>query len=322
MAAMDHDIAIDVHIDARLQSRGLDAVLAYLAERQYGVVARRQLFRLGFNEGAIDVRVRRKRLHVIHHGVYAVGHSVLSRRGQWMAAVLAGGETAVLSHGDAGDCWGIHRSGRSRIEITAPGPVRRAGIEAHVGRLRADEVAVVDGIPITTVPRTILDLAVREPRRRIERAIHEAEVRRLHDALSLPDLIRRYPRRRGARLLRAILADRAWEESITKEALEELFAAFLERHGLPRPATNRWLQIAGVWIEADCVWYDQKVIVELDGYAVHGTRRRFESDRVRDRKLQLAGWKIIRVTWRQLRDDEAELARDLRALLAPPALAA
>lgn len=322
MAAMAHEIALHGHSDRQLQSRGLDAVLAYLAERQHGVVARWQLLRLGFGGGAIDMRVKRGRLHLIYRGVYAVGHSVISKQGWWVAAVLAGGEDAVLSHGDAGEGWSIHRSGGSRVEITAPRLVRRAGIRCHVSRLPDDETTVIHGIPITTVPRTILDLAGREPQRRIETAIHEAEVHRLHDALSLPDLIRRYPRARGVRLIRAILADLARGAKVSKEEMEDLFIALLDRFGIPRPETNKWLQIAGIWIEADCVWREQKLIIELDGYAVHGTRRKFESDRYRDRKLKVAGWTVVRVTWRQLNDHSDDLASDLRALLVPTARAA
>ncbi|MEA2350339.1 MAG: hypothetical protein QOG86_1280 [Thermoleophilaceae bacterium] len=323
MAVMTNEFALDVHSDRQLRTRGLDAVLAYLAERQHGVVARWQLLRLGFGEGAIDMRVKRGRLHVVYRGVYAVGHSVISVRGRWMAAVLVGGHDAVLSHRDAGGAWNILAAGATRIEITTPRRLHsRPGIRAHMGKLPKDEVAVLDGIPITTVPRTIFDLAGREPQRRIETAIHEAEVQRLHDPLSLPDLIRRYPRARGVRMIRAILADRERGTTATKQEFVDLFIEFLDSHGLPRPETDQWIRIGRRWIEADCVWREEKVIVELDGYAVHGTRRNFESDRARDRAIHITDWRVIRITWRQLHDERAELAADLSVLLAPTRRAA
>ena len=162
------------------------------------------------------------------------------------------------------------------------------------------------------MPRTLLDLAAVLDGRRLERAINEADVLRLTDALSLRDLLVRYPRRAGTPAIAAALAARAAGATVTRSELEERFLDLLERHGLARPRTHT--SIDG--IEVDCAWPAQRLIVELDGRAAHGTREAFERDRERDRLLQAAGWRVIRVTWRQVSADPAAVATDLRTLLA------
>jgi very-short-patch-repair endonuclease len=282
------------------------------------VVSRAQLIELGLSARAIGHRIECGRLHPIHRGVYAVGHLAVSLRGRWMAAVLAGGEEAVLSHRSAAALWGMRRWGGGRVEVTVPrshGRSRR-GIQWHRGALPADEITVEDGIPVTTVPRTIFDLAGVRPRREVERAIEEAEFRRLTDPLSLHDLLARYPRRRGSRTIREILAVGRIGEGITRSDLEELFVAFVERTGLPRPQFNVPLEVGGLFVEPDCLWRRERVIVELDSRRAHATAAAFESDRARDRRLQAAGWHVVRVTWRQLHDQPAAIAEDLRRLLA------
>jgi very-short-patch-repair endonuclease len=179
-----------------------------------------------------------------------------------------------------------------------------------------DERAVVAGIPVTSVPRTILDFAATEPEREVERVLNEAEVRGLTDPLSVPDLLERYPRRRGSAVLRRLLADEVQAAGITRSALEEGFVALLDAHGLPRPRFNADLAVAGRFISVDCLWPEERLIVELDGRATHGTAKAFESDRERDRILLVDGWRVVRVTWRQLRDREAAIAVDLRSALA------
>ncbi len=233
-----------------------------------------------------------------------------------MAAVLAGGEGAVLSRRAAGAHWGIRQMSHGLIEVTVAARTRsRPSLRFHRARLPADEVTVHRGIPITTVPRTIFDLAAVDPRRQVERAIHEAEVLRLWDPLSLNDLIERHPHRRGAATLGAIQADAGRGSTVTKEEIEYLFIALLERAGLPLPRMNQIIRARGRTFEADCVWFDQQVIVELDGYAVHGTRRNYESDRERDRILAAHHWITVRVTWRQLQDDPEQVMTDLAVLL-------
>jgi very-short-patch-repair endonuclease len=190
----------------------------------------------------------------------------------------------------------------------------RSGIRAHHSLLPHDEVSEVDGIPVTTVPRTILDLAAAVSRRQVERALNEAEVLQLWDRLSIPDLLERYPRRRGAAVLRAILGEEGGLSGMTRNDFEELFADFVDEHGLPRPRFNADVAAGGRFFNVDCVWDAVKLIVELDGRATHGTRRAFESDRERDRLLITDGWRVVRITWRQLQAGTA-VAADLRAIL-------
>ena len=311
------EVAVDVHSDRELQPRQVDRAIAVLAERQHGVVARRQLLEIGIGAGAIDLRVRRGRLHTIHRGVYAVGHRRLTPDGRRMAAVLACGDGAALSHRDACAVHGIRPCSRPVLEVTVPRKQRaRPGIQLHAARLPVDEITAVRGIPVTTVPRSILDLAAIRPRHEVEAALREAEVRRLYDPLSLGDLVERHPGHRGSGAVRAVLALLAAGGEISKERMVALFLSVLDGARVSRPRLNVWIEVAGRAYECDGVWFGGRVMVELDGYAVHGTRRNFERDRERDRILQAAGWRVVRVTWRQLNDDPEGVVRDLAALLA------
>ena len=190
-----------------------------------------------------------------------------------------------------------------------------SGVQVHVSRLPEDERTVKDGIPVTTVPRTLLDLAAVLRPHQLERAIEQAEVLRLTDPLSLPAVLRRYPGRRGTSSLRRLLADGQIGATATRSKLEERFLAFVADTGLPRPEVNAWLQIAGQWIEVDCLWRAERLALELDSRSVHATDAAFERDRARDRRLQVAGWRPVRVTWRQLHEDPRAVESDLRALL-------
>ena len=291
---------------------GPDRQIAALAARQHGVVARRQLEALGIRPDAIDSRLRLGRLHRVHRAVYVVGHQAVPREAEWMAAVLCGGPGAVLSHRPAGALWGFRATSSASIDVTAPGRRRRRdGLVFHESSLPPDEVTVRDRIPVTTVPRTLFDLAAQLDLRRLERAINEAEVLRLWDELSLQDLLLRYPGRPGARNVRAALRNRSAGAGFTRSDLEAFFLSFADRFGFPQPETN--VMIEG--FEVDCVWRKQRVIVEVDGWATHGTRAAFERDRERSRILQAAGWRCVPVTDRQLRQRPQEVARDLRGML-------
>lgn len=259
----------------------------------------------------IDHRLSHERLHPLYRGVYAVGHKPARRETQWMAAVLAGGPGAVLSHRSAGAHWGLCTSG-SWIDVTVARRRRpRPGIRFHRSRLPPDEVTVEDGIPVTTVPRTLFDLATVLNPRQQERAVNEAEVLRLWDELSLDDLLDRYPGRRGTRNVRAALHKRRAGASFTRSDLEEMFVAFADEARLPRPETN--VLIEG--FEVDCVWCEQKLVIEIDGWETHRTRAAFERDREKSRVLQARGWRCVSVTFLQLRDAPSEVARDVRHLL-------
>jgi hypothetical protein len=254
------------------------------------VVARTQLIGLGLGRGAIEHRLAIGRLHVLHSGIYAFGHPAISDVARWLAAVLACGPESVLSHRSAAALWGLRPSARPAVEVIAPRAVRRPGIEARRARVPTDEVALVRGIRVTSVPRTLLDLAAILDRRQVARAVEQAEVRRLTDPLSLPDLLVRYPHRRGVATIRAILAEERAGSTVTRSELEERFLDFCDGAGLPRPRLNVALFVRGRWLECDRVWRAQGVIVELDGRAFHATAAAFERDRARDRVLQASGW--------------------------------
>lgn len=233
-----------------------------------------------------------------------------------MAAVLVGGTGAVLSHRSAGALWGMRPSARVRAEVTARRHVRsRPKIEIHRAALRSDEITALRGIPVTTVPRTLVDLAAVLAPRQVELAVHEAEVRRLLDTVALLRLIARYPRRHGVPGLRQILASQRIGSIITRSQLEERFLEFVNQRDLPCPELNAAIQVGERWVECDCVWRAQSLIAELDGRAFHDTALAYERDRDRDRRLHAAGWRVVRITWYQLHRDADELARDLRTLI-------
>jgi very-short-patch-repair endonuclease/predicted transcriptional regulator of viral defense system len=301
-----------------VQTRGVDAGIAELAGRQHGVVSRVQLLELGMGRGAVRRRLQLGRMHRIHPGVYAVGHRVLTREGRWMAAVLYCEPGAVLSHQSAAALWGI-RPYRGLVEVTVPRKSRSSGsIRRHFSVLPADEVTVHDGIPVTTVPRSLFDLAATEPSQAVESALRESEYLRLHDELSLPHLLERYPRRRGAVAVRSCLARRRESPGRIRRGLEERFTGFVDRHRLPRPRFNTLVEAGAKTYEVDCLWAEQKLIVELDGWDGHSTPTAFRADRARDRRLRVAGYSVTRIAWAQLDDEPEQLAADLRVLLMGP----
>jgi predicted transcriptional regulator of viral defense system len=230
-----------------------DRAIVELADRQHGVVARRQLKELGMTRRAIDGRLGRGSLHRVHRGVYAVGRRGLDREGQWRAALLACGPQAVLSHQSAGQLWGLLAADGGPVETTRPGRprTRRPGIVTHESELRADEVAFSDGIPVTAPSRTIFDLAAMLSKRRLERAMNEADVRRFFDRVSLPQLLERYPGRPGAVNLRILLAKRS-PGGVTRNEFEEIFAELLGANDLPRPRFNADLALRGLRAPLQC----------------------------------------------------------------------
>ena len=178
-----------------------------------------------------------------------------------------------------------------------------------------DLSTVHQGIPVTTPSRTLLDLAAVIPRHQLERAVNEAEVQRLTDDLTLDDLLTRHPRRPGSRKLRALIQAATIGQTITRSELEARFLAFLDEAVLPRPETNVQIESGENTFEVDCLWRQQRLIVELDGHATHATAAAFERDRARDRVLQAHGHRVVRITWRQLHAEAERLAADLTRLL-------
>jgi hypothetical protein len=314
MGPMPHESYFHHEIRGINSSRPLGQVLAELAGRQHGVVARWQLLRLGINRRSVDEALALCRLHRLHRGIYAVGHRSLTRKGWLMAAVLACGPGAVLSHRTAAEVLGLHWRTSTPIEITQPRTTRRRpGIRTHRTALRADEVEAVDGLPVTTPFRTAFDVAGLGDRRFLEQVLHEIQLRQKTDAVSFAELRRRYPRRPGARLLAQVRGSKA-PVGVTRNKFEERFVALLDAHGLPRPALNAPLAVRDRFFEIDALWRPQRLAAELDGREVHDTDDGFESDRERDRILLAEGWRTTRITWRQLRDTPAEVAADLRVL--------
>ena len=235
-----------------------------------------------------------------------------------MAAVLAYGPDSVLSHRPGGAHWQLV-SDRGPCEVTIPQARRsRPGIRVHQACLPSDEVTVHEGIPITTVPRTLFDLATALPERQLERAINEAELLHLWDELSLDHLLHRYPRHKGNKAIRAALQRRRQGSTATKSDLEEMFLALIDGAGIPRPEINALVE----GFEVDAVWRDARLVVELDGRETHGTALAFERDRERDRALQVAGWRPVRITYRQMRDSPRAVIDDVRRLRAAGTLAA
>ncbi|MEZ5155802.1 MAG: type IV toxin-antitoxin system AbiEi family antitoxin domain-containing protein [Solirubrobacterales bacterium] len=310
-------IAVDgtLGCGAKARSRPLDVEIADLAARQHGVVALPQLEALGLGPSGVRHRCAAGRLHRVHRGVFAVGHPHLSREGRWIAAVLACGPGTVLSHRAGGAHLGLLRwSGRP--SVTVPGrPAGRAGIEIHRSLLPGDEKTVVEGVPVTTAARTIFDCAAQLSRHSLRKMIREAEVRGMHGSLSLLDLLGRHPRRRGAAALRAVLADQNLGAGAPEDELERRFAEFLVEQELAEPRFNFAVALSDRTVIADCAWPDRRLIVELDGHAVHSRLEQIDADKERDRDLMAAGWHVIRVTWRHLHAGRTKLARDLRHLL-------
>jgi len=289
----------------------LDARLAVVAARQYGLVTLGQLRSVGVGDTGIRERVRSRRLHRLHRGVYAVGHRELKAEAFWLAAVLACGPGAALSHHAAAAHLNIRRSDAPTIDVTVParsGRLSRKGIRVHrSGRLAPEDVAAHEGIPVTTVARTLVDLADVLPAHALKRTIDEAEYKRVLDLRALVAAVERNPGRRGATVLK--LAKAPME--MTRSRLEQCFLALVERHGLPRPAVA--LPIEGY--EADFAWPEYGLVVETDDRGSHGTRAAFEHDRLRDRRLLRAGFRTIRLTGRALRYDEEAIVADLEAVL-------
>jgi very-short-patch-repair endonuclease len=251
----------------------------------------------------------------VYRGVYVVGVRRISRKGRWMAAVLVCGEGAVLSHRSAARLWSLLSPAAEPIDITcSKAEVEREGIVGHRSRLLDDEWLVRDGIPVTSPFRTIFDLASVVQMRELERAFHEAEARELTDKVSLPMLLERYPGRRGSRNIRALLEARL-PVGITRNDFEEAFVAVVDRYGLRRPRMNAPLAMRGRFFEIDALWEPERVAVELDSRSIHGTHKKFENDRLRDRTLVAEGWRIMRITWRQLQEEPTEIAGDLRSAL-------
>jgi very-short-patch-repair endonuclease len=296
----------------------LDRRIALLAAVQHGVIALQQLLEFGLTAAAVRYRVAIGLLHRVHAGVYAVGYPRLTREGCYMAAVLACGLDAGLARRSAAALHGLRQDNRATIEVVSPRRAgrRRAGIDAHTSSsLLPRDIQVVDGIPCTTVARTLLDLAVVLPRRRVERAFDQAEVLRVLDARQIEDVLARAGRGGGAGMLRAILDERSPATTLTRNDLEEAFLAICRATQLPQPEVNAWIALAPTGYEADFLWREQRLIAEVDGGASHRTGRAFVHDRRRDQRLMLAGFRVVRFPWQQVFYEAETVEATVRELL-------
>ncbi|HET9103564.1 MAG TPA: DUF559 domain-containing protein [Solirubrobacteraceae bacterium] len=296
------------------RERAFDRLLAHLARRQHGVFARWQLPPGQAITDALARRIAAGRLIVLHRGVYAFGHDHLTLRGRFMAAVLAHGPTAVVSHVSAAKLWDLLASDQRLVDITVPGTsrLRRRGIRVHRAReLHPEEITELDGLPVTTVTRTICDIAAVRAERQVRRAINQADH---HGRLSLDALqvaIDRHPTRRGTRILRRVLS--SYEPApLTRSELERRFLELMRRANLAAPLCNH--RVEGY--EVDVYWPAWGLVIELDGRGFHSDPVAFEADPVRDARLQRAGLRVLRVTWRRLLGDPDSVIADILALAA------
>ncbi len=289
----------------------IDSLVHRLARRQHGAVSHWQLIALGVSASAIDRRVADGRLRRIHRGVYAVGE--LDRRGRWMAAVLACGEGALLSHRDAAMLWNLRETNRRAIDATAPGARRRSRprITVHGAALHPDDRVEVDGIPVTSVSRTLLDLAEVVPPTQLRRAYEAAERHRHLDVVALNDVIARSNGRRGLAALLALLEYDPAPARDSKSDLESALLDLVREVGLPLPHLN--VLVDGYLVDAH--WPAARLVVELQSYEHHAHRQAFDRDYAKLGRLTLAGYQVLPLTYRQLKQERDWVVASLRALL-------
>lgn len=282
------------------KGRDVDARVADLAERQHGVVTRAQLLGLGLSPAAVGRRLRGGRLRSLHRGVYLAAPAPYSAS-QEMAAVLAGGPQALLSHGSAAAAWELVEENAGPVEVMVPGESRRRrpGVRVHrTTGVQPDERAQWNGIPTTTPGRTVVDLAARVGSRELEGMLARGERQGLDVETEVKRLVERYRHRPGIGMLRALLGSRD-RPVFTRSEAESRFLALLREAGLPKPQVNVSL---GPY-EIDFLWRGRGVAVEVDGFRFHSSRARFEGDRRKDAWLLARGIKVIRLSWRQLTDE-------------------
>jgi hypothetical protein len=311
------------HLNAGIRTQRDERLrwLAVIAERQHGVIAQRQLVALGFTASAIRRLVQSGRLHPVHRGVYAVGHKALPANGWFMAAALAGGTGALICERSATDLHGLVSDSRPVIDVLAPARRRsRERLVLHHSRLiHPDDRTEVDGIPVTSVARTLLDLAEVVPRRKLVYALEQAERLRVFDLRELEAVMARSHGRRGLKALTEAIQEIEPEAEYVRSRMERLFVAFCKRYELGVPPMN--VSVGGFVVDA--VWHERKLIVELDSWTHHRTRRAFEEDRRRDALIKRrTRFELVRVTYRWLTEEPDDLAATIGELSASPSLAA
>jgi very-short-patch-repair endonuclease len=278
---------------------------------------------LGLTESAVRKRVAAGRLYRVHYGTYSVGQPVRTREGEFMAAVLACGPGAILSHRSAGELWGILEPEDAEdgpIRVFAPNRRGRApaGIAAHRdGSLASGDRTVLHGIPCATVPRLLLDFAAEATLEELRSAVAQAEVRKSLRHPLARAVIRRNRGRRGVARFRLVLDGIHPDVKRTRSELEIVFLLICEAASLSRPEVNVKLPVAGGRrLEVDFLWRDARLIVEADSRRFHDTDSAFLTDRQREQALQLAGWRVSHCTWEQVEREPRALAETVRGLIA------
>jgi very-short-patch-repair endonuclease len=284
-----------------------DHEISAIATRQGGVIAHAQLIALGVREGAIRHRVRTGRLHAVpgHRGVFFVGHTARNDRTRLWAAQLAIGPESAISHRSAAALWGLRRTAIAYVEVTVPGPSRRrSAIRVHrTTGLPGADVEEIDGLRVTSVARTLLDLGAVTPLRVVERAFDQADVLRLLDMAAVGRVLQEGTYRPGASKLGRVAARATTGTSITETDLEELMLAIIRRAGLPEPVCQHPV----LQYRPDFCWPARRLIAEADGSA-HDTPSGRLHDARRDVELQNAGWRVLRFPKRVILGEPAYVA--------------
>jgi predicted transcriptional regulator of viral defense system len=298
----------------------LDRRICERAASQHATIAVRQIEALGLSASAVRSRVARGRWYVVYPGVITVAPlSLLTLKGRIMAATLACRPGTAASHRSSSMLFELRLAGRRWIDVTTPGVRghRRHDIRIHDGlTLTPADITVIDNIPCTTLARTLLDVCEDATRREVERALDVAEQRQRLDMTAIDDVLDRANGRRGAKLLRAVLDEHRVGSTLTRNDLEEAFLAIARAIEHPPDAVNLWIAFPdGGGAEADFVFRQERLIVEVDGRGTHATKRAFQTDRRRDQRLMLLGWRVVRFTWQQVTFEQSDVARTLRGLL-------
>jgi hypothetical protein len=282
--------------------------LAELAARQHGVVSFWQLRELGFSKGKIARSSEAFRLRRVHRGVYAVGHDRISDHGRCMAAVLAAGPEAIVSHISAAWLWGLHERCPAEVEVTVEASRhRRRGIRVHRGTALGSEWGRIDRIPVAALHPILLGVAATQPERTLTSVVDRAKRRDILDLDSIDRYLMGRSRSPGHAQLKSAL-DLYREPVFDRARSELLFLDLVKKAGLPRPVLNTWVGA----FEIDAYWEAERFAVEVDGWEAHGTRQAFEQDRVRIEDMKLAGIDAIRITARRIEREPREVARRLR----------
>ncbi|HEX7279396.1 MAG TPA: hypothetical protein VF255_07210, partial [Solirubrobacterales bacterium] len=300
---------------------GVHRSLAELATRQHGVVSTKQLLCLGYSLDATSDAFINARLHRLHHGVYAVGHRRLTWHSHCWAGILGAeaNETdevvwpAVASHGSAAYLWGIYRYAPETIDVTAP--IRRRAkrsFRVHFSSILAPEDrGEREGIPLTSVPRTLMDLAIRARPEQLDRLLERAEELGLLDAVAVEGLLDRAGGHRGRGRLRRALALYQPDLAFTRSRFEKRFRRLVRAAGISEPSMN----FNAHGHELDAYWPELRFAVELDLFETHGSRAAFERDRLRQEELKLLGIEMIRITKPRLDSEQETVIRNLATLL-------